>query len=133
MADVPDRLGYAIVFVSDLERSIVFYRDLIGLPFHFATESYAEFETGGAKFALFARSQLPELIGKGAPAGEAPWPQGEVAFFVDDVDSEHDRLVQAGVAVLAPPTDRPWGERTLHVADPDGYVVELTRAKSPPS
>jgi lactoylglutathione lyase len=133
MAGMPDRLGYAIFFVSDLERSVVFYRDLIGLPFRFATESYAEFETEGAKFALFARTQLPELIGKDVPAGEAPWPQGEVAFFVDDVDFEHDRLVQAGVAVLAPPTDRPWGERTLHVADPDGYVVELTRAKSPPS
>jgi len=133
MAGVPDRLGYAILFVSDLERSIAFYRDVIGLPFRFATESYAEFETAGAKFALFVRSRLPELIGKEAPAGEAPWPQGEVAFFVDDVDSEHDRLTQAGVIVLAPPTDRPWGERTLHVADPDGYVVELTRVKPPPS
>src|SRR3990172_2261949 len=133
MAAVPARLGYAIFFVSDLERSIVFYRDVIGLPFRFATDSYAEFETVGAKFALFARSRLPELIDKEAPVGEVPWPQGEVAFFVDDVDSEHDRLTRAGVVVLAPPTDRPWGERTLHVADPDGYVVELTRAKSPPS
>jgi lactoylglutathione lyase len=26
-----------------------------------------------------------------------------------------------------PPTDRPWGERTLHLADPDGNVVELTQ------
>jgi lactoylglutathione lyase len=49
--------------------------------------------------------------------------------MVDDVDSEHERLRAAGVRVLAPPTDRPWGERTLHVADPDGNVVELTRAK----
>ena len=44
-------------------------------------------------------------------------------------DAEHERLRRAGVRVLAPPTDRPWGERTLHVADPDGYVVELTRRK----
>jgi lactoylglutathione lyase len=34
-----------------------------------------------------------------------------------------------GVAVLAPLTDRPWGERTLHVADPDGNVVERMWAK----
>ncbi len=120
------RLGYAILFVSDLERSIAFYRDVVGLPFRFANESYAEFPTEGAKFSLYARSHLQELIGRDAPAGEAPWPQGEVAFFCDDVDSEHRRLVEAGVTVLAPPTDRPWGERTLHIADPDGYVVELT-------
>jgi lactoylglutathione lyase len=123
------RLGYAILFASDMERSIRFYRDVIGLPFKFSNESYAEFETEGAKFALYARAHLPELIGRAAPSGEAPWPQGEVAFMVDDVDAEHERLVAAGVRVLAPPTDRPWGERTLHVADPDGNVVELTRPK----
>ena len=69
------------------------------------------------------------MIGRHAPPDPAPWPQGEVAFFVEDVDAEHARLQAAGVCVLAPPTDRPWGERTLHVADPDGNVVELTRAK----
>ena len=50
---------------------------------------------------------------------------------MDDVDAEHERLRSAGVRVLAPPSDRPWGERTLHVADPDGNVVELTRPKHP--
>ena len=96
----------------------------------FANESYAEFATEGAKFSLYARSRLPELIGRDAPAGRAPWPHGEVAFFCDDVDGEHRRLVAAGVTVLAPPTDRPWGERTLHVEDPDGYVVELTKPRA---
>ena len=52
-----------------------------------------------------------------------------MAFFVDDPDAEHERLQRAGVTVLAAPTDRPWGERTLHVSDPDGNVVELTRSK----
>jgi lactoylglutathione lyase len=35
------------------------------------------------------------------------------------------------VTILAPPTDRPWGERTVHVSDPDGNVIELTRPKRP--
>jgi lactoylglutathione lyase len=122
-------LGYAILFVSDLEASIRFYRDVLGLPFRFATDSYAEFATEGAKFSLYARSHLPELIGREAPSGPAGWPQGEVCFLCEDVDAEHERLLAAGVQVLAPPTDRPWGERTLHVADPDGWVVELTRPK----
>jgi lactoylglutathione lyase len=126
---MPSTLAYSILFVSDLERSIRFYRDVIGLPFKFANESYAEFRTEGAKFALYDRGHLPELIGRHVPLDQAAWPQGEVAFFVDDPDAEHDRLRRAGVDVLAPPTNRPWGERTLHVADPDGNVVELTRAK----
>jgi hypothetical protein len=58
-----------------------------------------------------------------------PWPQGEIAFFVADPDAEHERLQAAGLEGLATPTHRPWGERTLRVADPDGNVLELTRAK----
>lgn len=123
------RLAYSILFVADLERSIRFYRDTIGLPFRFASDTYAEFATEGAKFGLYARPHLPELIGRSAPTDAVPWPQGEVVFFVDDPDAEHERLRHAGVDVLAPPTDRPWGERTLHLADPDGNVVELTRPK----
>jgi len=112
---VPTRLGYAILFVSDLERAIGFYRDVIGVPLGFRADAYAEFATEGARFALFPRSELPALIGRHAPPDPAPWPQGEVAFFVDDVDREHARLQHAGVRVLAPPTDRPWGERTLQI------------------
>jgi lactoylglutathione lyase len=130
-ARVPTRLGYAILFVSNLDRAIGFYRDVIGVPLRFRADAYAEFATEGAKFALVPRTELPALIGRQAPPDPAPWPQGEVAFFVEDVDAEHARLQAAGVAVLAAPTDRPWGERTLHVADPDGNLVELTRAKRP--
>jgi len=48
---------------------------------------------------------------------------------VEGPDVEHDRLRGAGVPILAPPADRPWGARTLHAADPDGNVIELTRRK----
>jgi lactoylglutathione lyase len=126
---VPSRLGYAILFVADIERSVRFYRDVIGLPFRFANESYAEFATEGAKFSLFARSQLRELIGREPSTGGASWAHGEVSFLVEDVDAEHERLESAGVEVLAPPTDRPWGERTLHLTDPDGHLIELARPK----
>jgi hypothetical protein len=40
---VPDRLGYAILFVGDIEGSVRFYRDVLGVPFRFANETYAEF------------------------------------------------------------------------------------------
>jgi lactoylglutathione lyase len=129
---VPTRIGYVIQFVSDLDRAVGFYRDVIGVPLRFRDEAYAEFATEGAKFALFPRSEMPALIGLDVPSDPVRWPQGEIAFFVEDVDAEHARLRAAGVPVLAAPTDRPWGERTLHVADPDGNVVELTRAKRSP-
>ena len=76
------RLAYAILFGSDLQRSIRLYRDVLGLPFRFSNESYAEFSTEGAKLSLYARSHLPRLLGREAPPGAVPWPQDEVVFSV---------------------------------------------------
>ena len=32
-----------------------------------------------------------------------------------------------GIRILSGPVDRPWGHRTLHLLDPDGFVVELAQ------
>lgn len=117
------RVDYIIWYVADLERSIAFYRDAVGVPFKLLGEGYAEFGAENTKFALFERSQLPELIGG---EGGTP-PCGEVGFRVDDVDAQAQRLQEAGVEILTGPTDRPWGERTLHFADPDGNIVEFAQ------
>src|SRR5918999_215695 len=46
---------------------------------------------------------------------------------VGDVDAEAERLRGLGVEFLSGPVDRPWGHRTLHLLDPDGFVVELAQ------
>ena len=46
------RVSYAIVFVSDMKRSVAFYRDVIGLPLKFDSPEWSEFATDGATFAL---------------------------------------------------------------------------------
>ena len=118
-----NQVGYVILFVSDLERSLAFYRDVIGLPFKLEGDGYVEFATQGTRFGLYDRNRLDELTGHD---GEAPGrPGGEVVFLVEDVDAEAERLRAAGVTVLRGPLDRPWGHRTLHLEDPDGFVVEL--------
>jgi len=123
--DAPvETVGYAILYVKDLAASIAFYRDVIGLPFKFQDSGYAEFATGGTKFGLYERSRLPGLIGRQATEGG---PAGEVLFLVEGVDAEAERLRRAGVEILSGPVDRPWGHRTLHVLDPNGFVVELAQ------
>ena len=117
------RVGYVILFVADLERSVAFYRDVVGLEFRLAGDGYVEFATQGARFGLYDRNRLGELTGQGAELPRAPG--GEVVFLVEDVDDEAARLRAAGATILSGPVDRPWGHRTLHVLDPDGFVVEL--------
>lgn len=50
---MPDRLGYAILFVENLEASVSIYRDTLGVPFGFSHETHAEFATEGTKFVAW--------------------------------------------------------------------------------
>ena len=58
------RLDYVIQYVASLDRSIPFYRDVIGLKVRIKGDGYVEFEMDNTKFSLFERSKLPELIGR---------------------------------------------------------------------
>ena len=46
------QVNYAIVFVSDMQRSVSFYRDILGLPLKFESPGWTEFATEGATLAL---------------------------------------------------------------------------------
>jgi lactoylglutathione lyase len=117
------RVDYVIQYVDSLERSVTFYRDVIGLSVRIEGDGYVEFQMENTKLSLFDRSKLPELIGR---EGGNP-PCGEIGFLIDDVDGEAERLKELGAEILSGPVDRPWRERTLHVADPDGNIIEFAQ------
>jgi uncharacterized glyoxalase superfamily protein PhnB len=68
------------------------------------------------------------------------WPQATrgkpvagtlLAFVVDDVDAEYDRLSSAGPQVVMPLVTEPWGQRRFQVAAPDGLLVEILQRVAP--
>lgn len=46
-----------------------------------------------------------------------------IAFTVENVDEEFERLQQLGVNIIEAPTTRPWGARNMIFVDPDGNQV----------
>lgn len=48
-----------------------------------------------------------------------------LSIQVDDVDAAYAAAVSAGVEIVHPLTDEPWGVRRFFVRDPDGHVVNV--------
>lgn len=119
MTDAPltRRISVVYLYVRDLNRSLGFYRGLLGIPLEADSEDphWAEAVLeGGTRFAIhLAGDQTPPQV-----PGTV-----RVNFEVADIRAAVERLRVAGVA----PGDverEPWGSMA-EVIDPDGYVVEL--------
>jgi catechol 2,3-dioxygenase-like lactoylglutathione lyase family enzyme len=117
------------LFVSDMPAMVAFYRDVLGLETDWDGQStYAEFNHAGIRFSMYARRELPGLLGKepGYPTGI----NGTFELAIDyphfeDVDREYARIVAAGGRPVLAPRDEPWGMRSSYVADPDGNLIEV--------
>lgn len=48
-----------------------------------------------------------------------------IAFTVDNVDGEYERLLEKGMKIIDKPITRPWGARNMSFLDPDGNTVYL--------
>jgi lactoylglutathione lyase len=109
---------FPIVVTADLQRSLGFYRDLLGfeLTYSFPSEQEAVFATLDVEGGKLGLGQSEE------PVDSAP---ASIWLYTDDVDAAVADLRAAGVPVVAEPADQPWGERVGSVADPDGYVVHI--------
>lgn len=46
-----------------------------------------------------------------------------LAFTVEDVDAEFERLLALGVPVIDPPTVRPWGAKNMTFSDPENNLI----------
>ncbi len=102
---------------SDLDRSLAFYRDTLGLAV------YREFGEGSQRgVVFFLGGGLLEVSGR-AESPTAP----NVALWlqVRDVDAAHDELTARGVSVERPPVTEPWGLREMWVRDPDGLRLAI--------
>jgi lactoylglutathione lyase len=107
-----------VVTSACFEASVRFYGELLGWP---VTKDFP----GGRIFGAGEEARVEILDEPGAAPSTAM-----CAMQVEDVDDMAARLAAAGVALVQPPTDQPWGHRNLAVADPNGlrlvFFQELT-------
>jgi len=115
------RVNYAIVFVSDMTRSVSFYRDVVGLPLKFESPGWTEFATDGATLALHASEGLNSERDNPlqVPAGRC-----RPGLSVRNLDEFHKRMVERNVPCVQEPKET-FGARLAQYLDPDGLAISV--------
>ncbi|HEX3147469.1 MAG TPA: VOC family protein [Gemmataceae bacterium] len=117
------RLSYAIVHVSDMKRSVAFYRDVLGLPLRFESPGWTEFATDGATLALHQSASTPSNTEASIPAGRC-----RPGLAVPNLESFHQRMLAAGVPCVQAPKET-FGTLIAQYADPDGLVIAVSEER----
>lgn len=102
------------VFVSDMERSVAFYRDVLGLPVRVSNPFLTEFDLEGLSFGL--QYMEKQYMSTGVSV--------TVDFEVDDIASKVEDLKAKGVEFTAVILDQPYG-KLAKFRDPDGHLLGL--------
>ena len=127
------RIKVITLGVGDLEKSLAFYRDGLGLP----TQGIigTEFEDGAVVFfhmnddlilALYPRSALAKDAKVRADRPNAPELSiGHIVESKREVDVLMDQAQRAGARITDPAHDRFWGGYSGYFQDPDGHLWEI--------
>jgi uncharacterized glyoxalase superfamily protein PhnB len=111
------------LLVRDVERSVPFYKDVLGATVRYADRDFAALSIQGVDFMLhsdhtydhhplFERLKAAGLRGSGA----------ELRVLGIDPDAAEQRAKTAGARILQPAKDYPHGWRDVMLEDPDGYI-----------
>lgn len=127
------RISVVTVGVDDLERSLAFYRDGMGL----ATKGIVgeEFEDGAVVFfemndklilALYPRASLAkDAKVPVTPASPTELSIGQMVTSKTEVDAVMEQAERAGAKITDPARDRFWGGYSGYFQDPDGHLWEI--------
>jgi uncharacterized glyoxalase superfamily protein PhnB len=114
--------------VSDLERSVLFYSDVLGFV---VSNRYTD--PGGALRGVRLKAGICQL-----GLSQDDWTKGHdrqrgaaVRIWcttAQDIDALGARVAAGGGRITQGPADEPWGGRSLSLDDPDGFHLTIYRA-----
>lgn len=120
------RISLITLGVSDLQKSIVFYRDGLGLPLRDGPEGIAFFELKGLLLSLYSRGSLAddaEVSSKGS--GFRGFTLSHNVDSPESVDRTLKEAVDAGATLVKPGQKVFWGGYSGYFSDPDDFLWEV--------
>lgn len=116
------KVAAVILLVSDMRRSVTFYKNTLGLRLKSKSKDWIEFIQDGTVLALHPAHSKMRPRSKKAKMGVL------VAFKVGDMDEIYKTLKRKHVKFFKKPTDEAFGKHAI-ILDPDGYMISLAELK----
>jgi catechol 2,3-dioxygenase-like lactoylglutathione lyase family enzyme len=127
------RITLITLSVEDLERSLRFYRDglgletegIVGTEFEYGAVAFFELQ-GGLKLALWPRASIAHDSGValGSPS-QTEFTLGHNVSSKAEVDAVMEQARKAGAVIVKPAHDTFWGGYAGYFADPDRHLWEV--------
>ena len=109
------RIGAVILLVSDMKKSLIFYRDILGMELKKESEDWIEFVKHGT--TVLALHPKKRKITKNNSM--------LVGFNVSNLESVCSELEKKEVKFYKKLTEEPFGKHAI-IKDPDGHLISLT-------
>jgi catechol 2,3-dioxygenase-like lactoylglutathione lyase family enzyme len=131
--DMKPRISVLTLGVADLEQSLVFYRDGLGLPTggivgrEFQHGAVAFFDlAGGLKLAIWAQDDISHDTGlPKSPVSPTAFTIGHNVMRKEDVDAVMAAAEHAGAEIVKAAQDTFYGGYAGYFRDPNGHLWEI--------
>jgi catechol 2,3-dioxygenase-like lactoylglutathione lyase family enzyme len=117
------------LITDKFQELVEFYQHILGVSAEISSGNYAEFSSPRGVLAIFsADAQEKYIPGAAKPANNQ---SAILQFKVGNVDAEYARLKGLVKTWVKPPTNQPWGTRSIYFRDPDGNLVDFYAPMKP--
>ena len=106
-------LGEVCLETNDVTELADFYRKILNISSDIRDEVHQFIITEGTTLSVYNNGEVKNNQNQNI----------SIAFTVEDVDKEYERLLNLGIHVIDVPKLQPWGAKNMHFCDPDGNHV----------
>jgi len=114
------KLGLIMVVVKDMERSVAWYRDVLGLTLLFKQNNWSQFDAGTIILGLHPEGEEVKV---------GPTTGCTFGIYVNDIQKAASELKRRGGRLEIEPRREPFGLWAL-LRDPDGYGIQIVQMAS---
>lgn len=124
------KLPIIIIYVSDQERSKVFYENILGKQPVLHVPGMTEFHLSeGVLLGIMPENGIAKILGNKTvhPEKGNGIPRCELYLPVEDPQKHLQEAIKAGAKEISSAELRSWGDTVAYCSDPDGHVIAFAK------